>query len=62
MSNTKEIVYIDVDKLLPHPNNPRKDIGDISELAESIKAKGILQNLTVVPFGGVGEERYTADV
>lgn len=59
MSNTKEIVYIDVDKLLPHPNNPRKDIGDISELAESIKAKGILQNLTVVPFGGVGEERYT---
>lgn len=59
MSNTKEIVYIDVDKLLPHPNNPRKDVGDTTELAESIKAKGILQNLTVVPFKGIGEERYT---
>lgn len=59
MSNTKEIVYIDVDKLLPHPNNPRKDVGDTTELAESIKAKGILQNLTVVPFEGIGEERYT---
>lgn len=29
--------------------NPRKVIGDVSELAESIKANGILQNLTVVP-------------
>lgn len=32
-----------------HPQNPRKEIGDISELADSVKAKGILQNLTVVP-------------
>ena len=45
-----EIVMIPLDHLNAHPDNPRKEIGDVSELAESIKAKGILQNLTVVPY------------
>lgn len=45
----QKIVYIGVDQLHPHPDNPRKDLGDLTELAESIKAKGVLQNLTVVP-------------
>ena len=58
MSKSKGITYISVDDLVPHPNNPRKDVGDVTELAESIKVNGILQNLTVVPFEGVGE-RYT---
>jgi ParB family chromosome partitioning protein len=44
------IRYIEITKLHPHPDNPRKDLGDLTELAESIKAKGVLQNLTVVPF------------
>jgi ParB family chromosome partitioning protein len=43
------ITNIDVTKLKEHPDNPRKNIGDVAELAESIKARGILQNLTVVP-------------
>ncbi len=43
------ITNIEVSKLLQHPDNPRKNIGDVTELAESIKARGILQNLTVVP-------------
>lgn len=38
-----------VDKLIPHPDNPRKELGDLTELADSIKANGIFQNLTVVP-------------
>lgn len=38
-----------IDKLIPHPDNPRKDLGDLTELADSIKANGIFQNLTVVP-------------
>lgn len=58
MNKSKGITYISVDKLVPHPNNPRKDVGDVTELADSIKVNGILQNLTVVPFEGVGE-RYT---
>lgn len=45
----KEIVMIGVDHIHQHPDNPRKDLGDLSELAESIKKKGIMQNLTVVP-------------
>ena len=44
-----KLVYISIDKLFPHPDNPRKELGDLTELAESIKAKGIMQNLTVVP-------------
>lgn len=43
------IEYIPIDKIKPHPNNPRKKLGDLAELTESIKASGIFQNLTVVP-------------
>lgn len=45
----KQIVYIPVDQLYPHPDNPRKDLGDLSELTKSIKVNGVLQNLTVIP-------------
>ena len=44
------IKNIDVSKIHPHYNNPRKELGDLSELAESIRKTGILQNLTVVPW------------
>lgn len=47
---TGALVYIEVSKLHPHYDNPRKDLGDLTELAESIKSNGILQNLTVVPW------------
>lgn len=50
MERKSKLQMIAVDKLHPHPDNPRKVIGDVSELAESIKANGILQNLTVVPM------------
>lgn len=56
--NTPEIVLIDIEKLHPHEDNPRKDIGDVSELAESIKKHGILQNLTVVPATGYWHGDY----
>lgn len=42
---------IPVDAIVPNPANPRLDVGDVSELAESIKAQGIRQNLLVVPTG-----------
>lgn len=50
-----EINYIPIEKLRPHPRNPRKDLGDLKELCESIKGNGILQNLTVVPIACVPE-------
>ncbi|MCI8978705.1 MAG: ParB/RepB/Spo0J family partition protein [Lachnospiraceae bacterium] len=45
----KIITYIAVENIYQHPDNPRKDLGDLSELSESIKKKGIMQNLTVIP-------------
>lgn len=46
----KMLRYIPVDEIYPHPDNPRKDLGDLGELVDSIKANGIFQNLTVVPL------------
>lgn len=43
-----EIKMIPIGELIHHPENPRKDLGDLEELTASIKANGILQNLTVV--------------
>ena len=43
------ITYIAREKLEAHPDNPRKELGDLSELAASIRKQGLLQNLTVVP-------------
>jgi ParB family chromosome partitioning protein len=40
---------IPIKKIHPHPDNPRKELGELTELAESIKAWGIMQNLTIVP-------------
>ena len=48
------LVYLPIGKLDHHPDNPRKNLGDLSELADSIRKNGIFQNLTVVP----AEDRY----
>ncbi len=53
-----ELVYLDVDKLFPHPDNPRKDLGDLTELKDSIKVSGVLQNLTVVPGHRLSQEEW----
>lgn len=50
MERKPTLTTIAIEKLHPHPDNPRKVIGDVDELADSIKANGILQNLTVVPM------------
>ena len=48
-----EVKNIPVNCLYPHPDNPRKDLGDLTELAENIKTNGIFQNLMVVPVADV---------
>lgn len=59
---------INVDRIGAHPNNPRKALGDIGELTDSIRQNGVLQNLTVVhwhdahpdqPKDGQPEHEYT---
>lgn len=61
-----ELQYIEVSKISPHPDNPRKNLGDIQELSDSIKANGVLQNLTIVPMSNgkytvvIGHRRLAA--
>lgn len=52
---TDKIVMIDPKHIHPHPNNPRKDLGDLTELRASVKKNGIMQNLTVIPMDEPGE-------
>ena len=47
---TPTITLIDTTRLKPNPNNPRKNIGDITALADSIRAHGIQQELVVTPI------------
>ena len=56
MSNyqTNQIKLINTSLIDPHPDNPRKNIGDVNDLAASIKTNGLLSPLSVVPNG----ERY----
>lgn len=56
MSNyqSDQIKLINPSLIDPHPDNPRKQIGDVTDLAASIKANGLLSPLSVVPNG----ERY----
>lgn len=46
MSDLQDIALA---KLEPHPHNVRRELHDLDDLAASIKAKGIVQALTVVP-------------
>ena len=43
------IIMLPIGSLHPHPDNPRRDVGDVTDLAASITAQGIRQNLLVVP-------------
>lgn len=49
MKRDYDITMVQADNLRPHPKNPRKDLGDLTELTESIRQNGIMQNLTAVP-------------
>lgn len=50
------IKYININNIYQHPDNPRKDLGDLTELSESIKKSGIMQNLTVMPISSLNSE------
>ena len=59
------IRMISIEKIDPNPNNARTEIGDIQELMNSIKEKGVLEPILVRPKNGryeiiAGERRYIA--
>ena len=66
MNRDSRIVEIEIEKIVPNRFQPRKTFNDdISELAESIRAHGVLQPITVRPLGEkfeivMGERRYRA--
>lgn len=48
---------IPVDRLIPGPDNPRRDPGDLSELTASIRAAGQKQELIVTPARDKGDDK-----
>lgn len=55
------IVGIRAEYIWPHPDNPRKELGDLGELAESIRKGGLMQNLTVIPGHWDGNQEWHED-
>ena len=56
---------IPIDNIVANVNQPRKDLGDLSEMIESIKQKGILEPVLIRPKNGqfeivAGERRFRA--
>jgi ParB family transcriptional regulator, chromosome partitioning protein len=56
---------VPVEEIVTNPNQPRRDLGDLDELAASIREKGVLEPILVRPHGGryqivAGERRYRA--
>jgi len=57
---------IPIDKIAPNPEQPRTEIGDLTELTDSIKQNGVLEPLLVKPNGDgtwmiiAGERRWRA--
>ena len=61
MDDLDSIVMINLDALHHHPDNPRKDMGDLTELAESIRKNGVMQNLTVIQGHWRSKEEFADD-
>jgi ParB/RepB/Spo0J family partition protein len=66
MEKDPQVIEIPLEKLTISKFNVRRELGDISELVESIKAVGVLQPILVRPIGGdkyevvVGSRRFAA--
>lgn len=65
--NQGEVVgrMIESEHIVPNPNQPRKDMGDLAALAASIREQGVLEPILVNKEGGgyliiSGERRYRA--
>jgi ParB/RepB/Spo0J family partition protein len=44
-----ELCWLNMGDLAPHPDNPRRSLGDLTELVRSIRSHGILEPLVVLP-------------
>lgn len=60
-----QIRMIPINKIMPSPQQARNELGDLSDLIQSIKEKGVLEPIIIRPKGNyyeiiAGERRYTA--
>ena len=69
MDETKKIVNLDLDSVLPNRFQPRREFKEnsLDELVNSIKEHGVIQPITVRPIGNkyeivAGERRYKASI
>ena len=58
---------VPIEDIVANPNQPRQNLGDLTELVASVKEKGILEPILVRPVGGgfqiiAGERRYRAAI
>lgn len=58
---------IPIEQITPNPNQPRQQMGDLSEMTASIREKGILEPIIVRRYGAgfqiiSGERRYQAAI
>jgi ParB family chromosome partitioning protein len=58
---------VPIEDLEPNPNQPRQNLGDLSEMVASVREKGLLEPLLVRPLGSrfqivAGERRYRAAI
>lgn len=62
---TRELRTVRISELHPDPDNPREDLGDVTELAESIRETGLLQPIVARERAGrliivAGHRRHAA--
>ncbi|HWH68368.1 MAG TPA: ParB/RepB/Spo0J family partition protein [Candidatus Sulfotelmatobacter sp.] len=61
-----QLIHIPLAQIEPDPNQPRKDLGDLSDLVASIKDRGVIQPIVVSKHAPAkyqiiaGERRFTA--
>lgn len=49
------LIQVAASDIIPNPDNPRRDLGDLTELAASIASQGVQQPLVVTPADGDGK-------
>lgn len=63
MSHSGSVPEVPIETVTPNPDNPRVSLGELDELADSIKAKGILQPLVVTTAAAfVAKQPHHRDV
>ena len=59
-ATTTELTWLTLAQLAPHPQNPRRRLGNLDELTRSIRSHGVLEPFLVLPANDVGVHTIVA--